>query len=152
MPKIESAEELVVLAQLFHTASLQMTNCYPRVNPPVHWSPILTLPCSPNPITYLKPKYSTELLKFSETFPVTENDTSSKPVTTLVFLPLALERGTAFPCTSWPKAATELCLNSRKITQSGGCCQWLQKVQPQGHSWCSQGSPSTVPSPATTTH
>lgn len=36
MPKIESAEELVVTAQLSHTASLEMTNCYPKGNPPVH--------------------------------------------------------------------------------------------------------------------
>lgn len=127
MPKIESAEELWVIAQLFHTASLQMTKCYPRVNPPVHWSTILYLPCPPNPIICLKPS-PLNSWKWGDIQCHRNLTPTLGLLPHLCFTPLPSKR-IAFPA----DLVTDLCLYSRDMIQNGGCSkwpeQWLQKVQ-----------------------
>lgn len=137
MPKFELTEELVVIAQLFHTASLQMTKCYPRVNPLAHWSTILSFPAHQTSSSTWNQNIPLNSWKWVTHSLSRKHETNSRPVTTLVFHPVTPVRGTAFPYGSCPKFVTELHLHSRKIIQSGGCCklsdQWLQEVQPQGH-------------------
>lgn len=115
---------------------------YPRVNPPAQPSTILYLPCLPNPIIYLKSKYSTELMKM---FLSQKPDTNSRPFTTLVF----------HPCRFWPLFVTDYVAFQEYNTEWR--MLWVTwSMIPKSSSTlalrCSQDSPGIVTSPATTTH